>query len=132
MLGVLYRTYFLFLRQHADLTRMYSFGRQVTGVGSSIEDWRGVLEQVRDQLNAEVGGAAAGRRRDRELRTLAIGPEGVLDEPTDAGGRPAAGHGADHRAGRVVDRPQPPTRTVLAALAEPQGLGRAGGSAALR
>src|SRR6476661_6835858 len=54
VLGVLYRTYFLFLRQHADLTRMYSFGRQVTSVGSSIEDWRGVLEQVRDQLNAEV------------------------------------------------------------------------------
>ena len=33
VLVVLYRTYFLFLRQHADLTRMYSFGRQVTGVG---------------------------------------------------------------------------------------------------
>ena len=63
VLGVLYRTYFLFLRQHADLTRMYSFGRQVTNVGSSIDDWRGVLEQVRDQLNAEVGGAAAERRR---------------------------------------------------------------------
>ena len=34
VLGVIYRTYFLFLRQHADLTRMYSFGRQVTNVGS--------------------------------------------------------------------------------------------------
>ena len=54
VLAVLYRTYFLFLRQHSDLTRMYSFGRQVTGVGSSTDDWRGVLEQVRDQLNAEV------------------------------------------------------------------------------
>ena len=54
VLGVIYRTYFLFLRQHADLTRMYSFGRLVTNVGSSIDDWRGVLEQVRDQLNAEV------------------------------------------------------------------------------
>jgi len=80
VLAVLYRTYFLFLRQHADLTRMYTFGRQVTNVGSSIDDWRGVLEQVRDQLNAEV---AVLRLHDGDsaLRTLAIGPEGVLDEP---------------------------------------------------
>jgi len=79
VLGVIYRTYFLFLRQHADLTRMYSFGRQVTSVGSAIDDWRAVLEQVRDQLNAEV---AVLRLNDgeSELRTLAIGPEGVLDE----------------------------------------------------
>ena len=34
VLAVLYRTYFLFLRQHADLTRMYTFGRLVTSVGS--------------------------------------------------------------------------------------------------
>ena len=80
VLAVLYRTYFRFLRQHADLTRMYSFGRTVTSVGSSIEDWQGVLEQVRDQLNAEV---AVLRLNDGDtaLRTLAIGPEGVLEEP---------------------------------------------------
>src|SRR6478752_7772565 len=82
VLAVLYRTYFLFLRQHADLTRMYSFGRQVTSVGSSIDDWQGVLEQVRDQLNAEVGVLRLNDGdTDGSLRTLAIGPEGVLDEP---------------------------------------------------
>jgi diguanylate cyclase (GGDEF)-like protein len=80
VLAVLYRTYFLFLRQHADLTRMYSFGRTVTSVGSSIDDWQGVLEQVRDQLNAEV---AVLRLNDGDsaLRTLAIGPDGELKEP---------------------------------------------------
>ena len=38
-----------------------------------------MLEQVRDQLNAEV---AVLRLNDGEsaLRTLAIGPEGVLDD----------------------------------------------------
>src|SRR5664279_3664942 len=83
VLSVLYRTYFLFLRQHADLTRMYTFGRQVTGVGSSTADWRGVLEQVRDQLNAEVAVLRLGDG-DREQRTLAIGPDGLLDEPAAA------------------------------------------------
>ena len=83
VLSVLYRTYFLFLRQHADLTRMYTFGRQVTGVGSSTADWRGVLEQVRDQLNAEVAVLRLGDG-DREQRTLAIGPDGLLDEPPAA------------------------------------------------
>ena len=80
VLVVLYRTYFLFLRQHSDLTRMYSFGRQVTGVGSSTDDWRGVLEQVRDQLNAEVAVLRLGDG-DHEKRTVAIGPDGVLEEP---------------------------------------------------
>src|SRR6185437_9757460 len=54
VLAVLYRTYFVFLRQHADLARMYSFIREVAAVGPAIEGWRGVLEQVRDQFNAEV------------------------------------------------------------------------------
>ncbi|MGS0688776.1 putative bifunctional diguanylate cyclase/phosphodiesterase [Nakamurella sp. GG22] len=80
VLAVLYRTYFLFLRQHADLTRMYSFGRQVTRVTSSTDDWRGVLEQVRDQLNAEVAVLRL-NDGDNEARTLALGPDGVLDEP---------------------------------------------------
>ncbi len=34
VLGILYRTYSTFLRQHADLARMYAFGRDVTAVGS--------------------------------------------------------------------------------------------------
>ncbi len=80
VLAVLYRTYFLFLRQHTDLARMYTFGRRVTRVGSSTDDWQGVLEQVRDQLNAEV---VVLRLNDGEsaLRTLALGTDGVVDEP---------------------------------------------------
>ncbi len=79
VLAVLYRTYFLFLREHTDLARMYAFGRRVTRVGSSTDDWQGVLEQVRDQLNAEV---VVLRLNDGEsaLRTLALGPDGVVDE----------------------------------------------------
>ena len=131
VLAVLYRTYFLFLRQHADLTRMYSFGRQVTSVGSSIDDWQGVLEQVRDQLNAEVGvlrlndgdtdgpahpGHRAGgraRRADRCSRTTRCSPW------------------PDHRPGQGVDRPQSQPRGAGGAR-RAQGLGRAGGAAALR
>ena len=116
VLGVLYRTYFLFLRQHADLTRMYSFGRQVTGVGSSIDDWRGVLEQVRDQLNAEV---AVLRLNDGEsaLRTLAIGPDGVLDEPAMREEDPLLTTArTTGRARASTDRS--PNPGVLAALAE--------------
>ncbi len=80
VLAVLYRTYFLFLRQHTDLARMYTFGRRVTSVGSSIGDWQGILEQVRDQLNAEV---AVLRLSDGDgtPRTLALGTDGVIDEP---------------------------------------------------
>ncbi len=116
VLGVIYRTYFLFLRQHADLTRMYSFGRQVTNVGSAIDDWRGVLEQVRDQLNAEV---AVLRLNDGEsaLRTLAIGPEGVLDEPPMQEDDPLLTMARiTGRARASTDRS--PNPEVLAALAE--------------
>jgi diguanylate cyclase (GGDEF)-like protein len=116
VLGVIYRTYFLFLRQHADLTRMYSFGRQVTNVGSAIDDWRGVLEQVRDQLNAEV---AVLRLNDGEnaLRTLAIGPEGLLDEPPMQEDDPLLTMARiTGRARASTDRS--PNPEVLAALAE--------------
>ena len=81
VLAVLYRTYFLFLRQHADLTRMYSFGRQVTNVGSNDNDWQGVLELVRDQLNAEVAVLRLIDDKDGALRALALGPDGVRSEP---------------------------------------------------
>ncbi len=80
VLAVLYRTYFLFLRQHTDLARMYTFGRRVTRVGSSTDDWQGVLEQVRDQLNAEVVVLRL-NDGDSALRTLALGPDGVIEEP---------------------------------------------------
>ena len=60
----------------------------MTGVGSSTADWRGVLEQVRDQLNAEVAVLRLGDG-DSEQRTLAIGPDGLLDEPRCGGERPA-------------------------------------------
>ncbi|MET0967352.1 MAG: bifunctional diguanylate cyclase/phosphodiesterase, partial [Nakamurella sp.] len=116
VLAVLYRTYFLFLRQHADLTRMYSFGRQVTNVGSSIDDWRGVLEQVRDQLNAEV---AVLRLSDGDsaLRTLAIGPDGVLAEPPMLEDDPLLTTARTMgRARASTDRS--PSQGVLAALAE--------------
>jgi len=116
VLAVLYRTYFLFLRQHADLTRMYSFGRQVTAVGSSLNDWRGVLEQVRDQLNAEV---AVLRLNDGDstLRTLAIGPDGVLDEPAMREDDPLLTTArTTGRARASTDRS--PNADVLAALAE--------------
>jgi len=118
VLAVLYRTYFLFLRQHADLTRMYSFGRQVTNVGSSIDDWQGVLEQVRDQLNAEVGVL---RLNDGDgattLRTLAIGPDGVLDEPPMREDDPLLTLARNNgRARASTDRN--PSPEVMAALAE--------------
>ncbi len=116
VLGVIYRTYFLFLRQHADLTRMYSFGRRVTNVGSSIDDWREVLEQVRDQLNAEVAVLRLGDG-ENALQTLAIGPEGVLDEPVMREDDPLLTMARVTRRARAsTDRSPDPE--VLAALAE--------------
>ena len=79
VLAVLYRTYFVFLRQHADLARMYSFIREVAAVGPAIEGWRGVLEQVRDQFNAEVAVLRLDEG-DGEPATLAVGPEGARPE----------------------------------------------------
>ena len=79
VLAVLYRTYYVFLRQHADLTRMYSFVREVGRVGTVIEGWRGVLEQVRDQFNAEVAVLRLDEG-DGELAALAVGPEGTREE----------------------------------------------------
>jgi len=79
VLAVLYRTYFVFLRQHADLTRMYSFVREVGRVGTVIEGWRAVLEQVRDQFNAEVAVLRLDEG-DGELAAMAVGPEGTREE----------------------------------------------------
>ncbi|HEY5881352.1 MAG TPA: EAL domain-containing protein [Nakamurella sp.] len=79
VLAVLYRTYFVFLRQHADLTRMYSFVREVGRVGTVLEGWRGVLEQVRDQFNAEVAVLRLDEG-DGELTAIAVGPEGTRED----------------------------------------------------
>lgn len=82
---VLYRIYAQFLRQHLDLSRMYEFGRRVSGVGTGVTEWRELLEQVRDQLNAQVATVYLAEPNDG-FQTLAVGPDGVLDEPARAGG----------------------------------------------
>lgn len=78
VLVAIYRTYFVFLRQHSDLAQMYAIGRQITGIGSSQGEWQEVLAQIRDQMNAEV---AVLHLRDEEgaHRTLAAGPDGPLE-----------------------------------------------------
>ncbi len=118
VLAVLYRTYFVFLRQHADLTRMYSFVRRVAAVGPAIEGWRAVLEQVRDQFNAEV----AVLRLDEgtgELATLAVGPDGVRTERSLRETDPLLVEARTKGRVRVsTDRTMDPT--VLAALADRQ------------
>ncbi len=116
VLAVLYRTYFLFLRQHTDLARMYTFGRRVTRVGSSTDDWQGVLEQVRDQLNAEVAVLRLSEG-DGALQTLALGPDGVIDEPPMREDDPLlATARATGRARASTDRS--PLPAVLGALRE--------------
>jgi diguanylate cyclase (GGDEF)-like protein len=76
---VLYRTYSKFLRQHTDLSRMYAFGRQVAEVGSSASDWHGLIEQVRDQLNAKVALVHLNEPTSG-FQTLSVGADGVLAE----------------------------------------------------
>ena len=78
VISVLYQTYSRFLRQHTDLTTMYSFGRQLTVVSSSQADWLALIEQIRDQLNAKV----ALLHLDEPVsgfQTIAVGPDGPLD-----------------------------------------------------
>jgi diguanylate cyclase (GGDEF)-like protein len=95
---------------------MYSFGRRVTSVGSSIDDWSVVLEQVRDQLNAEVAVLRLGDG-ENALQTLALGPEGVLDEPPMQEDDPLLTMARiTGRARASTDRSHNPE--VLAALAE--------------
>ena len=80
VLGILYRTYSTFLRQHADLARMYAFGRDVTAVGSDFGAWSHLIEQVRDQLNAEVVVLHLAESVDGPT-TLTVGPSGPVDAP---------------------------------------------------
>lgn len=91
---VLYRQYAQSLRQHTDLSRMYAFGRRVTEISSSTEDWHILIEQVRDQLNASVAlihlNAPGGG-----YETLAVGTEGVLTEKPPAAGDPLLAMAAD-------------------------------------
>ncbi len=83
VLVVLYRTYQRFLRQHTDLTRMYTFARLVTGAGTTTDEWRGAVEQVRDQLNAKVGVLRL-FDGEAEVRTVAMTAEGEINEPPAA------------------------------------------------
>ncbi len=80
VIAVLYRTYSKFLRQHTDLTRMYSFGRRVTVVNSDPADWRALIEQIRDQLNAKVALVHLNEPASG-FQTIAVGPDGALDLP---------------------------------------------------
>ena len=78
--AVLYRAYSRFLFRHAELTRMYAFGRRVTIVNSDPADWRALTEQIRDQLRAKV---ALVHLNEPAIgfQTIAIGPDGALDLP---------------------------------------------------
>ena len=77
-----------------------------------------MLEQVRDQLNAEVAVLRLDDG-DGELRTLAVGPEGVLDEPPVRENDPLLAKArSTGRARASTDRNQ--DTAVLAALADRQ------------
>jgi len=76
--GVLYQTYSRFLRQHTDLSGMYSFGRRLTVAGSEPSDWLELIEQVRDQLNAKVAVVHLSEPGSG-FRTFAVGPDGPLE-----------------------------------------------------
>lgn len=78
--AVLYQTYSRFLRQHTDLSRMYSFGRRLTVVNSDPQDWRELIEQIRDQLNAKVALVHLNEPASG-FQTIAVGPDGPLDLP---------------------------------------------------
>jgi EAL domain-containing protein (putative c-di-GMP-specific phosphodiesterase class I)/GGDEF domain-containing protein len=80
VLGILYRTYSTFLREHADLTRMYAFGRDVTAVGTDFGEWPHLIEQIRDQLNASVAVLQLASSAEGPT-TLAIGPDGPVEAP---------------------------------------------------
>jgi diguanylate cyclase (GGDEF)-like protein len=95
---VLYRQYSHSLQQHTDLSRMYAFGRRVTEISSSTEDWHTLIEQVRDQLNASVALIHL-NAPDGEFETLAVGTEGVLTQTPPAVDDPLLAMAAD--AGRV-------------------------------
>ncbi len=114
VLGLLYRNYSSFLRQHADLAGMYAFGRSVSAVGRDKDEWLGLVEQVRDQLNAQV---AVLHVTDQATgpRTIAAGPEGPLTIPMPAIGDPLLATASDAGAAMASsDRSSDPA--VLAAL----------------
>jgi diguanylate cyclase (GGDEF)-like protein len=115
VLGLLYRSYSTFLRQHADLAGMYAFGRSVTAVGADVDEWFGLIEQVRDQLNAQV---AVLHLTDQPSgpRTIAVGPEGPLTIPMPPVGDPLLATATN--AGAVAASSDRTTdKAVLAALA---------------
>lgn len=116
VVAVLYQTYSRFLRQHTDLTTMYSFSRRLTVLGSDPAEWHDLIEQVRDQLNAEVAvlhldDPVAG------FQTISVGTEGALLLPPPGPDDPllalAAATGRAHVSGDQADDP-----AVLAALTD--------------
>jgi diguanylate cyclase (GGDEF)-like protein len=78
VVAVLYHTYSRFLRQHTDLTRMYSFGRRLTEVGSDPAEWHELIEQIRDQLNAKVAVIHLDEPASG-FQTIAVGTEGAVE-----------------------------------------------------
>ncbi len=80
VIGVLYRTYAGFLRQHTDLSRMYSFGRRLTVINSEPSDWQELVEQVRDQLNAKVALIHL-NEPGNGFRTIAVDADGTVQLP---------------------------------------------------
>ncbi len=80
VVAVLYQTYSRFLRQHTDLSRMYTFGRRLTVVNSAQVDWCGLVEQIRDQLNAGVAVVHL-TEPGSGFQTIAVGPDGLVDLP---------------------------------------------------
>ncbi len=115
---VLYRIYARFLRQHTDLARMYAFGRQLVVVNSDPQDWQLLIEQIRDQLNAQVALVHLNEPASG-FQTIAVGPDGPLDLPAPRPDDPllmlAATEGRAHAS---TDKTSDPA--ILAALAARQ------------
>jgi len=87
VMGLLYRNYSSFLRQHADLAGLYAFGSSVTAAGGDTGEWLGLIEQVRDQLNAQVAVLYV-TDQSSGPRELAVGPDGPLTIAKPAAGDP--------------------------------------------
>lgn len=116
VVAVLYQTYSRFLRQHTDLTTMYSFGRRLTVVSSDPAEWHELIEQIRDQLNAKIAVIHLDEPASG-FQTIAVGPEGTLQlpppQPGDALLELAATAGRAHASTDQTD-----DTALLAALAD--------------
>lgn len=81
----LYRTLAGFLRQHADLVELYGFGRSVAAASGDIVNWRGLIGQVCQYLNASIAVLYLTDRpgKSRVLATTQDGPLTVTMPPQD-------------------------------------------------